>query len=290
MSMCKFSISVVMTATTLCISQPSVADLPTFTFNPGAAAPSLAGSAFTADSILYTNAVSSVVQADTTFVSHRVVDITGFTLKGVSVSPAGFGSAYGLYFNVTDFGLSTPTSLTFTSQTIVLMADPGNHDGSVTGTVGGIAWTNTGPTGIADDFILGSGVSLSSAGSLDIATGVRTTEFVDTLTPAPGEIGFFVSPPGTLLLDFLTSAPPGALINHPQPDGTNIQTVNGGTGRAVLVPEPASLALLGVGVLGMAVIRRRIKVTLGQLVGTSRSSLVSWPPTCVAMSLQRRPG
>ena len=52
------------------------------------------------DAVQYQNNVFSTVQPDGTFVSHRLDPVTGFTLNGDCVVPAGFGTSYGLYFDI----------------------------------------------------------------------------------------------------------------------------------------------------------------------------------------------
>ena len=58
-----------------------------FTFAPNGASPALGGSTFTADTIYYANSLFAVVQPDTTFVAHRILDVTGFSLNGATVNP-----------------------------------------------------------------------------------------------------------------------------------------------------------------------------------------------------------
>ena len=89
---------------------PAVAGTIAFTWDPSRAAPPLTTgpAAFNADMIAFDNHVYSVVQPDNSFVSHRIVVVTGFSLNGNAVTPAGFGSTYGLYFDVVDTGSSAP--------------------------------------------------------------------------------------------------------------------------------------------------------------------------------------
>jgi hypothetical protein len=89
---------------------PAHANVVPFTWDPAGAAPPLAGpsTAFTADTMSFDNHLYSVVQPNGSFVAHRLVVITGFTRNGAAVAPVGFGSSYGLYFDVTETGSSAP--------------------------------------------------------------------------------------------------------------------------------------------------------------------------------------
>jgi hypothetical protein len=190
-----------------------------------------------ADTVGLTNNLYSVVQADGSFVAHRIVPVTGFNLNGIPVVPAGFGHTYGLYFDVIDTGVSTPTSLSFTSSTFRLMLDPGNHDGAVTVSSSGIAFANLGAKGTADDIVLGTGTLVSAVAAIDPVTGGRTVHYIENYVPAPGE--FPLSPVliGSAVFDIVNTTIPGVLVNTPGPDGTLIQTINGAGGGAVGVAK-----------------------------------------------------
>lgn len=257
-------IAALLATAALCVSRPSMAGAMPFTWDPAGAAPPLAGSGsvFTADTIFLRSFLRDVAQPDGTGGAHYLSVVTGFDLRGSPVSPAGFGSQYGLYFDITDTHTSGPPPeiLRFSSINIALKADPGNQNGPAFATVGGVGFANTGPTGQADDITLATGSMVTSFSNLDVTNGVLTAGEVETFHPSPGQTGFFSSPPldGSIFLDIFSSNP-ATFVSTPQPDGTTITTFNGfvDTGQFVAAPEPGSIGLLAVGLLGLVPLLRR---------------------------------
>lgn len=126
----------------------------TFHWNPAAAG--LTGQSFTADTIDFVGNLTDVPQPDGTHLVDRIEQITGFTLNGHAVTPAGFGTDYGLYFEFVDHNTSDFPP-TFLSIDMTLKADPGNLNGPVVSDTSQTGFTNTGPTGQADDIVLAHG-------------------------------------------------------------------------------------------------------------------------------------
>jgi hypothetical protein len=227
------------------LSGISPASASSFTWDPSQASPPLSGSAFTADTINTTNYLQAIHLTNGSFVETFILQINGFQLNGQPVTAPGFNSNYGLYFTIN----ATGQAASFNTLNIALMADPGNNDGTPSAGITGVSFSNTGPTGVADDVTLGTGTLVSASLTFNPVTMVRNAHFVENFASAPNETGFFgsISP---LLEEFLTT-PPSAFQTFLEPDGSSIDLVNGGSGRAEFVPEPGSLVLLASSLLGL---------------------------------------
>jgi hypothetical protein len=241
---------------------PAAAGVLPFTFVPNGANAPLAGpgTAFTANGISVGNDLYAVVQPDFSFTVHQYLPITGFTLSGAPVAAPGLGSSYGLYFEITGGGFQPPPGApSYSTLNVALKADPGNQDGTPVATPSGIAFTNSGATGAADDVVLALGTLSRASLAFNPATGVRNAHYDETFAPVPGEAGFFAAPPfdASVLLDILLTTNPSTYTSVSGPNGTSVNYVNGAFGTAQFVPEPASLVLLWSALGGLIMVRRR---------------------------------
>lgn len=251
----------------------------TFTWDPAGASVPLAGagSAFTADTIYGTHWLWSHGPAGSPLVPHPgfiytvnfIEQIQQFSLGGgTPFVPAGLNGtpgapgSYGLYLEMSAQTEQVGGSQIYDyhSMTMSLMADPGNNDGTLSSTVAGVGFSNTGPTGTADDITLASGTLVSGTYTLNPAAGIRSVgHFKQSFDPAVSEAGFFVTPvsPYAILEEFVTTQNAAfSFVIDPLNPSLQYSMVNGGTAVIDLrVPEPASLLLLS-SALGLLLIAR----------------------------------
>jgi hypothetical protein len=221
----------------------------TFTWNPSATTPSLGGSAFSADSMTFASYLHAVVQPNGLTPERFIQPVLSFQKGGVTVPTPGLGSQYGLYFDISAT-FSTVGGPHFDNLDVKLMADRNADNGTPSATVPGVAFSN--PAGVANDLVLATGSLISGALRRDPVTDIRSARFVDTFTLVPSQAGFFATPPGAATkLEINLTTLPDRFAALPQANGNTIQLVNNGSGTARLVPEPASLALVGIAALGL---------------------------------------
>ena len=238
----------------------------TFTWDPSKATPALAAgpAAFSADTMTLTNYlritnVNNLTTLRQTFSGTHIQTIDGFTLGGASVAAPGLNSSYGLYFRINlagSFPINASGAVIGPSVTslldVQLLADVGHDDGSVVDNAAGIGFSNA--AGVTNDVVLARG-SLVSASLAVSPTGTRNAHYVTTLQPVASEAGFFAGPGFAADLEEFLNSPLSTFQVTQLDPLTTLQVVGadgGSTGIAQLVPEPASLALLTVGLLALA--------------------------------------
>lgn len=251
------------------VTGPAVAD--TFTWDPSQSTPALTNgpAAFSADALSVTNYIRTTNVNDLTtlrqtFSGLQFEVVNGFTLGGVPVAVPGLNSAYGLYFRISPAG-SVPITASgviagpysYSQLDVQLVADVGHDDGRVVNTVSGIGFSNA--AGVNNDVVLATGSLLSASLGLN-PNGSRNAHYTTTFQPVSSEAGFFTGPNFQVNLDIALNSPATTFQVFPVDSLTFVSVVGAdgtATGTVQLVPEPASVGMVGAGWIGLILIRRR---------------------------------
>jgi hypothetical protein len=254
-------------ATALSTPSASAAVVP-FTWNPQFTAPFSGNpnvdSTFTADNVggLDYDHIS-INPATGAFTESGIIDETAFALAGSGVALPHLEQGYALYLVYSGSGFQTPGVLvpgatltgSFTSLTFDFYEALSKPTYGVT-TAGPTISGTTNATHLASGSLVSGSSTVSVAeapnGDLSASASLRTTFNID-----PSATGFFVAP-SILNIQFVAATNTASVLSNPTP--TDVLITGGGANLTygTVIPEPASLALLSGGLLGVAgLVRRR---------------------------------
>ena len=245
---------------TAAVSVGASAALSPFTLNPGGASPSLVGPSFTADNVLISDFSTVTFGGGGSFTDAGYLAVSAFQLGGVTFTPTGLNSTYGLYIKFSGAGTQTavnpalnPAFGSFSSLTYTLYGY--NGPAASFGFTGNTP-TTTAPAGVA----LASG-SLINGSVSSVPTGDGTTFTPSanaklSFNVAAGQGGFFAAPPSFYNIA-LTAFTNTTSEVEAFDGGFRIRQGGGSFNFTSAVPEPKTSAMLLAGLVAVGFVARR---------------------------------
>lgn len=226
----------------------SAAPYPDFTYDPGGA-----GATFTADKITGNYAEVITVNADNTFDVSIKWNAGQFSAnEGSDVVGSGGDGLYALFLGEgTISGGGTSFTFTLTGGDLDLYRDVlGDTSLTPDPASGAVLWPSS---GTADDLLVGSGAAISGTGNLTCIGGNNCGSFGQTTSFDLTAYGstLFTSP-----IPFYNISFQSGQFNGFDPAAGSTTKLNGSLDVIFAVPEPAPLALIGLGLVGLTFSRR----------------------------------